>query len=137
MEDYQDPPYFGDLVQIRYFMQDTFDGRAIRNQTLKEFQHWKPFPQGWCALTSGLVTRVTGLEFAVGTYPQSGSHTFNHDPVRDLYIDLTEDQFDPNLPVINIHTASTLKSTVDLRIPNIEILEKVGHLSGLLYKAFL
>ncbi len=142
MDDYQELPYFLDLLQIRYFMQETFGGSASMVQDpilTKTFQDLGKFPRRWCAVTSGLVARVTGLEIVVGMYPAAGAltiHTFNRDSQRNLYVDLTEDQFDPDLSVINVHTAATLKPTVDLQVSSVEILERVGYLSGLLYNAF-
>lgn len=63
-------------------------------------QTWWPktqaYPPGWCAPTSSLVSKMTGLYLVSGFYKvgeEELPHVWNYDPYNNLEIDLTLDQF--------------------------------------------
>jgi hypothetical protein len=81
--------YYEDLVKIRDFMKR--EGARLVNLD---------FPKDCCDHTARLVREVTGLELVIGTayvpgQKRSQTHTRNYDPKRNIYPDLTMDQFGP------------------------------------------
>lgn len=88
-------PYLRELTMIRY--------------TFKK--HYPSFPHLCCMDASKVVAETLGLEEIAGTYygkveleigswqkREESYHAWNYDPLLGIYIDLTQDQFEPRLP---------------------------------------
>ncbi len=100
MDNYQELPYYQDLVKIRSFMEESFDGGRVHKDSF--FKTWEPFSKGWCGATSAFVTQRTGLYIVFGKYVTGNSsqpHALNYDSERKLCIDLTIDQFGDFPPI--------------------------------------
>ena len=106
-------PYRKELVAIREVLENVFP----------------LFPTNFCNHANDLVQRVLGLEKLSGDFiywaqpkeredialGDKESHSWNYDPKRKLYVDITQDQFDPNLPKITLMHEDT-----NVLVPNIE-----------------
>jgi hypothetical protein len=78
-------PYGKDLLDIRAFFE----------------QRHEHFPRGYCSIAARVVREVTKLEVIDGMY-SNRVHSWNYDPKRGLFVDLTQDQFDSSLPGVSI-----------------------------------
>lgn len=84
-------PYYPELVRLRSFLE-----REVED-----------FPRFKCESATRLVHLVTGLEEVSGRYvPDEDLHAWNYDSQRELYVDITQDQY-PHRSRIVIMPAST------------------------------
>lgn len=66
-------------------------------------QRYRQFPKDCCRETSKLANALLGLHCVFGRYlPKDFYHAWNYDQKRNLYVDLTADQFNPNHPAVLI-----------------------------------
>lgn len=97
LEDSSSLPYFGALSRTR-----------------RDFERVVSFfPRNACRLATRRVAEVTGLEEIAGYVPchihhpsrrvKDRWHACNHDPLRDLVVDITLDQFDAGFPRVAIY----------------------------------
>jgi hypothetical protein len=84
-------PYYSELANLRSFLEREVEG----------FPRWK------CESASRLVHLRTGLEVVAGRYvPDEDLHVWNYDSQRELYVDITQDQY-PHRSKIAVMPANT------------------------------
>ena len=89
-------PYMPHLLNIRRFFESQCSDFKSRR---------RGFPKGYCHVTAGVVSHVTGLEAVAGLYSPhrslvSQDHGWNFDRQKRLYVDLTGDQFGDFEPIM-------------------------------------
>jgi hypothetical protein len=88
-------PYFEELVAIRKMLEENLPR----------------FPHRRCSHASRLVWWIVGIEEAGGYYaPRNCLHAWNYDKSRELYVDLSLDQFEEGASAISLlpHTTEKL-----------------------------